>query len=78
MIGAIDKTMERISVATPHSPIAVFKTTNQHDKPALLSVFADTVETRRMISTNELPLVGVFDGGQDMAAVKKLLLMALR
>jgi hypothetical protein len=78
MIGTVQKTMERIEAATEQSQIAVFETTNEHGRPALLSVFAGTVETQRMISCNEPPLVGAFHGGQDPLAVRKLLAAALR
>jgi hypothetical protein len=78
MIGTVQKTMERIEAATERSPIAVFETTNDYGRPALLSVFAGTIETHRMISENDLPLVGIYHGSQDKKVVQKQLLDALK
>lgn len=78
MIGTVEKTMERIEAATELSPIAVFETTNDDGQPALLSVFAGTIETHRMISENELPLVGIYHSTQDKRIVQKQLLDALK
>ena len=78
MISGIERVMDRISVATEHSPIAVFKTTDEFDNSALLSVFANTVETQKMIAAGKYDFVGEFDQGHRPKWVRNILVRAMK
>ena len=69
-IMTVDLIMEKIKIATPESPIAVFKCDiiGQLD-----AVFAETVETRRVIRSAEKQLVGVYHKGMELSCVEKFL-----
>lgn len=69
-IMTVDLIMERIKIATPDSPIAVFRSAiiGQLD-----AVFAETVETRRVIRSAEKQLVGVYHRGMELSCVEKFL-----
>jgi len=66
--------MERIRAASMASPIAVFRCKNIGH---VNTVFANTVETTRLIRKGDKNLVGVFYGGSDQKEVKRIIRDAL-
>lgn len=78
MISQATRTLERIDIAPVDSPIAVFKVRDKYDRPALFSAFASTVKTQDMITSQALPLVGVFDKTHKRDIVQKKLIRALK
>lgn len=71
-IATIITITERIKVATPRSPIAVFRVANQLD-----AIFAAPLGTLERIKTDP-SLVGVFDGTEDGNEVYRKLRSALK
>ena len=69
VISTVDTIMERIAVAKPRSPIAVFK-----GKRGLIAVFGSTVKTFAM--RNDKNFVGLFDNTQHVFCVRETLLGA--
>lgn len=65
----LDRTMERIEAARPHSPIAVFRT---NVVGCLRSVFADTCMTYKEAKTSA-SFLGYFDCTSDQKAVRNML-----
>lgn len=60
-LATIDVILDRISIATSASPIAVFQHTDKSRKSQLVVCFANTVKTRNLIRTQEDTLVGIYD-----------------
>jgi len=58
-IGTTITILDRISVATPRSRIAVFKVNGQLD-----AIFADTIYGKERIKTDR-SLIAIFDGSMD-------------
>lgn len=85
--GTYNTILGRIAVATPQSPIAVFHRSTfdnfKHDlpldveQPMLDAVFADTIDTMRMIDMKDRRLIGVFHSGMDKQEVKNRLRAAM-
>ena len=72
-ISHVDWIMDRVRVARPDSPIAVFKCMYQPQDDTwctLNAVFADTIPTRLRIATKPSDLIGVFDNTMSMGQVK--------
>lgn len=60
----------RIKTASHHSRIAVFRCL----QPGLLdAVFADTIETQRIIVAGTVTFIGAYHGDNDLVAVRRLL-----
>lgn len=70
-ISTVEETMNRIKYATTSSPIAVF-TCHLGDNPnkMLNSMFADTVDTQKLIKNKHHSLVGVYDQYMDLRTVR--------
>ncbi|MGB4498520.1 MAG: hypothetical protein WBI40_07465 [Methylococcaceae bacterium] len=71
--------MDRISVASEISPIAVFKSTSSKkdsDFPKLNAVFANTVQTQFLIKNELGEFIGVFTKNDDKEKVKSTLGLA--
>jgi len=73
-ISNIQTTMERIRSAKPESPIAVFLC----NLPCYVNtVFADTVQTRSIITGGSKDLVGVFHKENDLKEVESVIRAAI-
>ena len=68
--STLDLIMDRISVATNESPIAVFKVNGKLD-----ALFASTAETKQLLSTKPSNLVGVFYNTMNPLTVKNKCLL---
>jgi hypothetical protein len=63
-------TMDRIKFATTSSPIAVFRC----DKVGLVNaVFANTIQTQRMIEEKDPNLIGVYHSSMDIPEINRAL-----
>ena len=65
----IKRIKDRISIATPYSPIVVF----MDDDGILYEFFARTVKSRTMIKDKSLNMVGLFHNEMHEAAINKML-----
>ena len=79
-ISSISVAVDRISVATPESPIAVFKVKSRSisDNTLFDVVFAAVTHNRKRIAASTDDLVGIFDGSQPRADVASQLHSAVR
>jgi hypothetical protein len=59
--------LDRIQSAEPESPILVHRS---QVPDRIGTVFADTVETRRMVAAGELDVVGIWHRNSDMDQVR--------
>lgn len=64
--------LDRISVATPESPIAVFRHV-QNEKIVFSAIFADTIKSRKLLAKKPSNLVGVFDRTHEPDDIKRAL-----
>ncbi len=64
-ISTIEVIRLRIDVATPKSPIAVFKMPVRTNAGHLEAVFGSTIDTHRSVEQGDPMFVGYFHNGQD-------------
>jgi hypothetical protein len=72
--ATISLAIQRIEIAAPESPLAVFRINSQH----VNVTFANTVESRARINRRDPSLIGVYDKHSDPAHVRKSLTNATR
>lgn len=79
MIADPSITIDRISVATPESPVAVFSRIGQQKPSAgnLYSYFSNTIQTQELINSSENDCLGVFHNEMDMKKIFKKLSSAV-
>ena len=69
-LGSVESTLDRILVAEPNSPIAVFRGSSSGLVDA---VFASTKMSKLAIKRNEKSLIGVYDRSCNLPLVKRVL-----
>jgi hypothetical protein len=70
----IEQAIDRIRSAEPESPILVHRSTVPW---RIGTVFADTAETRRMLSAGELDVIGIWHKHSDLERVRSAIIDAI-
>lgn len=66
-VSSMDAVLQRIKLAEPESPIAVFRCI--HSVRQFDAVFAGTVHTQRLIRMRDTNFVGIYDKTTDQSRI---------